>query len=1183
LKDKIERFSKGDFEYVRPFICLSEEEINLTIEVGKRYEGNFIISNSMGSKIEGFVYSSNRRLTILNPSFCANENQILYQWDGTYLKDGDEIKAELSVVSDCGELTIPVTIILEKPYINSSIGKIKDLFQFANLARMDWSEAKKVFRSEEFKAVLLNNQERYQIIYQQLLKSISTSQAMEEFLIAIRKKSAICLKIDKTEVEYCVKDNEDIEDKLTLTKDQWGFAEIRVSTDAQFIGLEQKYLWADRFIGNTNQVSYQIIAKNLRKGNNYGHIWIKSAYQTIVVSISCKWNSNQTKYTHSLERQITHAEQRQVENYMNFRLNRIDQSKYFEVVEALLKTLSGTEFILKRDLINTHAAILKGNLKLAEELLNDIASQETILKKRSALDYCTYLYLKALYFRDQKITQSVAESIRYYYENGYYDWRILWFLLYTDKRYENNKSAKLTDIKAQYYAGCRSPILYYEAICILNEEPVLLRELSDFEIQVMNYGIRKFSITKDLAQQFIYVANKKKNYNPVIYRCLVKLYEDYKTPDILSAICCILIKGYKRAEKYFTWYQLGVEAQLRITELYEYYMYSIRYTYEKSIAHPVLLYFIYNSNLSDKKKSFLYANIIKHKSKNETVYGTYFKRMEVFASKMLEAHHINHDLAVLYREFISKGITRAETARHLSYVMYRHEFKCKNPNIISVTVVHNELNQEVTVVLEEGLAQVDIYSSNVEIILTDSFGNNYINTVDYTITPYLNAEDYEVQCLEYSNHPMLLLHIFDRYQSYRIQNDKAIALRKEVLTMEKLTEGYRNSCILTLTDYYYENYNAKEYEQYLGTLNLSLLSYEERSKYLEYMVIHFSDERIMNAFSAYGYEGVSIPRLVKFCSGWLKTRERQKKQDILISLCFYVFTRGKYDDAILIYLIKYYHGSSREMYQLWLAARGFELDTHVLEERILTQMLFAESYIANSHLVFENYYQGVSNYMLRRAYLTFNAYKYLVHEQVLHTEIFAAMKRELNYEENDICLLAWLKYHSEDRNLSKNDFQFVEYSIQRMAQKGIILPFYTRYKDKIILPNRLQDKFFVTYNADPQKQVYIHYRVLHEEEQGFITEPMNNTFMGIHCREFVLFYNEILQYYITEEAGEETVITESYNIQYDCCSPEEDESKYNQLNMMLMAYEMQDETTLLQLMENFILQEYLIDTCFKKL
>ncbi len=60
LKDKVERFSKGDFEYELPFICLSEDVIRITVEAGKIFEGSFTIRNSSEGILQGRIYTSSR-------------------------------------------------------------------------------------------------------------------------------------------------------------------------------------------------------------------------------------------------------------------------------------------------------------------------------------------------------------------------------------------------------------------------------------------------------------------------------------------------------------------------------------------------------------------------------------------------------------------------------------------------------------------------------------------------------------------------------------------------------------------------------------------------------------------------------------------------------------------------------------------------------------------------------------------------------------------------------------------------------------------------------------------------------------------------------------------------------------------------------------------------------------------
>lgn len=1174
----MERFSKGNFDYELPFLYLSEESIEITVESGKIHEGSFRISNSAKKPMKGIVTSSHRLLTLKETSFFGIENEIFYQFHAGCLKNGDTVQGEITIISDCGEQRMSFVVHIEAPYYMTSLGKVKDLFQFTNLARMDWSEAKKIFRSEGFERTFLQSEENYRRIYRSLLKSISTSQALEEFLIAIRKKTGIRLQVDREKLEYQV-NKDSFMDKLMLTKDQWGYVEIKVSTDADFIQFEQKYIWGDFFLGNTYPISFLLDPKKMRYGNNYGHIWIKTAHQRIEISVIGR--------RHREEKQISPAKKSvQVQsalqmNYLRFRLGHIDLTRYLEESYRLLQELPEEADDKMKELMQTHLAIIADRNSEAEQLLSKLDAAALQLKEQSVICYCAYLYLKALYEREEESIRKAAGSIREYYEHGYYHGQLLWFLLYLDRRYEDNKGLKLMDMKEQFAVGSRSPALYYEAACIYNDEPYLLRELTVYEIQVLNFSIKNKLATKEVAQQYAYLANRKKHFHPIIFRGLVLLYETFPITEILTVICCMLIKGIKKSSKYHRWYRLGVEAQLPVTELYEYFMYSLDESTKKPLPQSVLLYFIYNSSLSDNKRAYLYAYVTKHKHFNESMYRTYYKKMELFAAKQLEAHNINRNLAVLYREFYGNGRIPAEAAAHLPYVIYRQEFTCDNPNIAGIVVIHEELGLEESISLTDGKAFVDIFSKTARIFPVDTFGNRYAVSMDYTIQPLMKPEDYEEICIDYSNHPKLLIHLFDRCQSNHIFNERAMLLRKKVLSIEGINRLYYYDCLEALVDYYYEYYNDELLEYYLGLIALDQVRQEKRLKLLEYMVKRGFYDKVLDALDIFGYEELAVNLLVKFCSGWLTAGGGEKKQEMMVHLCYYVFDRNKYDEAILKYLVRYYFGPTREMFRIWRAAKGFEADTHELEERLLEQMLYTEGYVQDSFLIFCEYYKNVTNRTLVRAFLSFYAYKYLIHDWVIHTELFPIMRREINYEENDLCLLAWIKYNTDTRKLSENDRDFLAYQLYRLVKKGIVLSFFERYKGKIKLPDSILNKYYVEYKTDPKRQVYIHYRLLDAEDSGeYITERMPNVFMGIHGKEFVLFYHEILQYYITEEDGEEVSITESIQVHNEK-EPSEEESRYNQINMMLMTKEMQDEATLLDLMEQYVNTDFLVSKCFR--
>jgi hypothetical protein len=190
------------------------------------------------------------------------------------------------------------------------------------------------------------------------------------------------------------------------------------------------------------------------------------------------------------------------------------------------------------------------------------------------------------------------------------------------------------------------------------------------------------------------------------------------------------------------------------------------------------------------------------------------------------------------------------------------------------------------------------------------------------------------------------------------------------------------------------------------------------------------------------------------------------------------------------------------------------------------------------------------------------------------------MRRELNYEENDICLLAWLKYCSHTTEFAEGDIKFISYNIDRLERKGIILPFFKNYMNLIKLPKRITERCFVEFKTNPKKQVFLHYRILRYGEGGdYLTECMTNVFLGIHVKEFLLFYNEELQYYVTEELENKVSMTESFSISYEDYASI-DNSKYNRINKILRVLDNQDDYILLDMMEDYLEMEYIVRESF---
>ena len=75
---------------------------------------------------------------------------IHYVFDTQALETGEVCEGCFYIVSNGGEITIPYRVKVCAPFCDSSMGPMNDLDQFASLARDNWSEALKIFKTPEF-------------------------------------------------------------------------------------------------------------------------------------------------------------------------------------------------------------------------------------------------------------------------------------------------------------------------------------------------------------------------------------------------------------------------------------------------------------------------------------------------------------------------------------------------------------------------------------------------------------------------------------------------------------------------------------------------------------------------------------------------------------------------------------------------------------------------------------------------------------------------------------------------------------------------------------------------------------------------------------------------------------------------------------------------------------------------
>ena len=91
---------------------------------------------------------------------------------------------------------------------------------------------------------------------------------------------------------------------------------------------------------------------------------------------------------------------------------------------------------------------------------------------------------------------------------------------------------------------------------------------------------------------------------------------------------------------------------------------------------------------------------------------------------------------------------------------------------------------------------------------------------------------------------------------------------------------------------------------------------------------------------------------------------------------------------------------------------------------------------------------------------------------------------------------------------------------------------------------------------------------------------MREAYGGVFFKDFILFFGESLQYYITEEKDGKTQVTESRTIQKGDGTGEDENSRYSLLNDIAMARTMQDHHTMDNLLEEYYMRDFLNSRLF---
>lgn len=1160
VRARIGQIAAGRFNGTKPILAFSEETIDLSVIEGRSEAGSFVIESTNQIKICGIVYSTNPRMECLNPHFEGEKVRIRYQFNSKGLTEGDTCEGKFVIVCNQIEYSLSFCARITRLYAEASTGAVKSLDDFTRLAASNWDEAYHLFYNRNFLNTIPYDNVYERLTYEGFACARPSGQNMEEFLIGVNKKQPVSISVDKSE-EIFMASKEPQSGCFTITKDNWGYTEIRLRTDCEFIKLSKPVLTLDDFIGKTYLYEYIIDASAMHAGRNFGRIYIDGVYQSFTIDITAGVRDDDGSISDiAVTKDIKECMVGIMELYTSFRLKRIVTGVWANETISILNHLHA--LVLDEhmyELMKAQAFIINRQRQEAKWILDDFKHSNPD-KKAPIWGY--YLYLMTLLEREPSYVDNMTHEVELIFYENPDSVLLFWVLLFLRDQYFDDSAGKLKDIKYWVLRGCSSPYLYIEAYYLISQDPYLIKELSVFELRILSWAVKEKALTKELAGAIFEAVDLAGGFDNRVYELLTAAYEICPEAEYVGIICSYLIKGHKNDTCFHKWFELGIENKLRLTGLYESYLLTMNDRQISPVPKIIQMYFSFDNKLPYRKLAVLYNNIIAAKETEPEVYHKYRKAMGRFAMDQVQLRHIDDNLAVLYEDMLELGFINEELSAAFSDIIYTHKLIVFDKRIVRAIIYQNEMKEPQIVPVTDQCAYFELFSNDYVILFEDSRGYRYVKSISYRLQRLMDAEKYLDRCISLSpDRPQYIVSHFKHVRDYSDFTKDDLKLFKPVFYSESFSDSYKAVMGYRILKYC----QLHDYEDYvrpfLQSINFDTLQKDARKYLIDMLVSNRLYEKAYDMAMEYGIDMLAAASKVVLCENALKVQHVD--DDFMVQLAISAFKTGKYSDLVLKYLCENYTGPTDELINLWHAADKFSISSMKLDERILEQGVYTQIEPEKISDIFMEYYKRAGNEKLILAYISLVAHGYLHSGGCKADFIFDIIEKRFigNRTLNDACQLALLKHFAEKTDITQAELEIEDTLLKYYIYNNMYFDFFARLDYRLLEKYFLYDKAFLQYESTPGTHVVLHYS-RDEDGEEFNSEDMVEMYDGIYVKTFVIFFGELIRYYITEEHDNSIEVKESNRLTCNNIPGDNDHSRYNLINEMIISDTLSDETTL---------------------
>ena len=1145
MKEKIDRLAGGHTDQNKIRISCADARLEGTVPALERTRFETTVSAG-GERLKGLIYSTDPHVKPANTGFVGTECKIAF--DVAPGSSSGDITGCLQLVSNAGELSIPYCFKVSPAGDSSQFpGTLKDL---TDAARADACQAAALFVMPGFDQCAFMGEPGIAALYEGLKGQPSRERALEEFLIGTGQKERVTAELVEDGCLF-TRESNTLSGEIVLMRSGWGHLDLTLEEDGGIIELETDSIYSRDFDGDECHIRYAVRPDRLHAGRNFTRVRIYGISTELSYDITVMTGSRRNEKEAAAKREFLNY----VRQYIKLETGKYESAMLLNSMQVSLESVAGTYGVMGKlwlaDVYMRQKKVLR-----AGALLDEVKDNVLDGRQRSVSAYLFYTYLRTQLMGDTQRMEDFVKICRHYYEDGKASDMALFILMKADDELKANRSLALLRLKEHFRAGSRSPYLYTTACRLLSEEPGLLRALDDFEIQSMRNGLKYGLVTEELAAAAARLSIGARHIRPLCVDLMQKLYNVYERSDILTAVCAMLIRMNSRGKKAFKWYSLGVEADISLTRLYDYYIYSLPDDCTGALPRSILLYFSYNSSLDYNAQAILYTNVLRYLKKDDDLYAAYESQISSFAIEQLFQSHMSRELAQIYARFIFPEMVDERIARILPKLLYAMEIRCEDRNMQQAVVCYDELRGEVRAQLRDGAAYIPVYTQSSRIVFQDGFGNRYAG-IRFEKSRMMESKALCERVAELNPaHKMLSLIKVREILRRRAYTAQDMAELRGFAQEEDLSPAFSAKLSAIMISYFSRQTSAAA-DEYMLSAAKRRLGPADALTVMGYLTDNGYHKEAFGLVRQYGYDGLGTSRLFALTSRTILAR-LFAEDAMLTDMAYTCFCNGMYDAVTEEYLCRYFNGSCADMYKVLQAASGLRVQVYDLPERLLGQMLFSDSYEHMDEVFVIYASNGSMDQSLVYAYFVVVCKGYFEDGSPFEDEqagLLEEVARSGGVRSLPVyCMLALTKYYSTCDELGALQLGLCSEMLEQLCRRGIYFDHYSKLARFVSLPGDIAGKTVIGYRSAGAGSVSLRIRILPDETK-WRSEQMTPVFGDHYARLVTLLYGETVEYEICEGQDAAPVLTGSAG--YDAAAPQC--GREESLNGLLKAWSTQDE------------------------